>query len=710
MTTLEYIYPPLGDTSGGGFISLYGTGLTDVLSVTVGGKAVVNFTVIDDTRLDFTAPALSYNATPYDVVVLTEIYQGSNSNIVTGNVTYVGMANVGGSQTFDLGPVEVTTTLRGVYFAWDPSYITGGGVVEWDSDVGVTSAGGKVSQWNDRTAVGKNWVQAAAPNKPNYVFNAIQGKNRFSIPALRFDGINTFMTQAKTLMGGSYSVFMIGKSTNIQSGNGSGSGSAASPVLGDDQGSTGGVALALSLGQVQVNNYAGAMFNLFEFGNPNLNDNTPHVWGASHDSGTGIIQAYTDGELLYPTVVSALDLAAFGYSCLGSAGAAGHFDFYTGDIYSLILIPSIITDEDLQRLQFWADSKYFHGSYVWKQQLNGLTTGGSGEAPWSARDGAVLSYLGQTFVLAGGWNGGAPLEFDNKYTTNEVWTSVNRKVWSQVLTNDDTVPINGVRPRRRHAYPSTIHVIDGVPNIVIVNGDMWNDILGVGPGQGLYNQYPQDVWRSPDGFHWTLVNPNQTPWSQRTLSMLGSLNGVLYMMGGQTNWQDPDTALNDVWLSRDNGVTWSLWGNGPWLPRSDAKLVTWNEKIWMTGGFRYNSSGTAVAFNDVWTFDGSSWVQVTSNANWSGKTYMGTVVFDGMIWVMSGSDPVAGNTNEVWWSKNGTSWTQMTDIPWLPSHADGFALTDVPSVVKAAGNSTIAANQRDVWELLVYDPNNANIN
>jgi N-acetylneuraminic acid mutarotase len=83
-------------------------------------------------------------------------------------------------------------------------------------------------------------------------------------------------------------------------------------------------------------------------------------------------------------------------------------------------------------------------------------------------------------------------------------------------------------------------------------------------------------------------------------------------------------------------------------------------------------------FNDVWrSRDGLNWEQMTDDAGWDGRAGLSAVSFKGKLWVMGGSvnddsaviggPPVREYFNDVWVSENGKRWSQVTEsAPWAP--------------------------------------------
>ncbi|MCX5692088.1 MAG: DUF2341 domain-containing protein [Candidatus Omnitrophica bacterium] len=101
------------------------------------------------------------------------------------------------------------------------------------------------------------------------------------------------------------------------------------------------------------------------------------------------------------------------------------------------------------------------------------------------------------------------------------------------------------------------------------------------------------------------------------------------------------------------GVTWTQGTNPSWNNRTGYGCVVYNDKIWIIGG---SLSGTGRK-NDVWySSDGTNWTQATAAAGWTARDGLGCVVYDNKIWVMRGNCCKP----DVWYSSDGVSWTQAT--------------------------------------------------
>ena len=151
----------------------------------------------------------------------------------------------------------------------------------------------------------------------------------------------------------------------------------------------------------------------------------------------------------------------------------------------------------------------------------------------------------------------------------------------------------------------------------------------------------------------------------------------MYVLGGQDQVSgQPSTFYNDVWASRD-GRSWTrLTEHAPWQARAGLSAVVKDGWIYVLGG----SNGDDVAiggsgrvlFDDVWrSRDGRSWQQVTADApvdrlapeaRSSSRTAISTCSA-----AKTGSCARSGAGglqcpyfNDVWRSRNGADWRQLT--------------------------------------------------
>jgi len=193
-----------------------------------------------------------------------------------------------------------------------------------------------------------------------------------------------------------------------------------------------------------------------------------------------------------------------------------------------------------------------------------------------------------------------------------------------------------------------------------------------------------DVWRSRDGVNWQQMT-EAAPWDGRAGLSTVVHKGEIYVMGGSFN-DDPAVIggpptrvyFNDVWKSR-NGRDWvKLTASAPWEPRAGAMVVAKNGYIYLLGGedgfiCLPQSPRCPPYFNDVWrTRDGANWELVTAAADWAPRPGHQVVVLLNHFILFGGfglsddpADPFkAANPMDIWASKDGADWVQVSDSPW----------------------------------------------
>ena len=199
------------------------------------------------------------------------------------------------------------------------------------------------------------------------------------------------------------------------------------------------------------------------------------------------------------------------------------------------------------------------------------------------------------------------------------------------------------------------------------------------PGSEFFN----DVWCSKDGFHWNQKTA-EAPWAGRAGLSATVFKNEIYVMGGSFN-DDPAiiggpperVLFNDVWKSKD-GETWiQLTDKAPWAPRAGGVAVVKNGWLYLIGGedgfICLPGLRCPPYFNDVWrTRDGANWELVTDAAQWSPRPGHQCVVLNNQFVLFGGfglsldpKDPFApSNPMDVWVSRNGADWVQVSDSPW----------------------------------------------
>ena len=210
-------------------------------------------------------------------------------------------------------------------------------------------------------------------------------------------------------------------------------------------------------------------------------------------------------------------------------------------------------------------------------------------------------------------------------------------------------------------------------------------------------------------FAWQEVNSGAgVMWQPRAGLQALKHRGKFYVLGGRSPKMVPlafgdSDFYDDVWSSTDSGSTWDLATGGhgaPWAARAYFQAVTKGGYMYVLGGQDSvaipNPDPTCGGmlppgvpcpawvlgsnfFNDVWrSKDGKRWHQMTADAKWTGRAGLSAVSHGGWIYVMGGSvnddsaiigpgGPARMYFNDVYRSRDGRHWEEVTgEAPWAP--------------------------------------------
>jgi hypothetical protein len=193
---------------------------------------------------------------------------------------------------------------------------------------------------------------------------------------------------------------------------------------------------------------------------------------------------------------------------------------------------------------------------------------------WSSRDGAawecVSKNAGWSPRLAAGavvfkgrmWVLGGTEDYyfgDERSLKNDVWSSVDGKLWRQETSN---APWS---PRAYHAA-------------VAHDGKLW--VMGGGNYVPKYHAL-NDVWCSTDGVSWERAT-EKAPWDPRLWFSAVVHRDRIWVLGGWSN--NPSKNWGDVWYSQD-GTQWTkLRSDRIWKERHEHSAYVFQDKIWVAGG------------------------------------------------------------------------------------------------------------------------------
>jgi PKD repeat protein len=215
-----------------------------------------------------------------------------------------------------------------------------------------------------------------------------------------------------------------------------------------------------------------------------------------------------------------------------------------------------------------------------------------------------------------------------------------------------------------------------------------------------------DTWISTNkGATWTLQNAS-SGWSPRFGSSSTVLpNGNIVLMGGR----DDSNYFNDTWRSTDRGVTWELMNaSSGWDAREghgsaqDSFSLT---DFAIMGGY----NGTDYK-NDVWLSgdNGTTWTEQTANAEWDARAYFTTLdpYYSSEIVIIGGYNGT-DYKDDIWDSSNfdgwGTIWGGPTNLGFpARGYLTSARMPDGTILIMGGNNATDIFN--DVWRSTDSNP------
>lgn len=242
-----------------------------------------------------------------------------------------------------------------------------------------------------------------------------------------------------------------------------------------------------------------------------------------------------------------------------------------------------------------------------------------------------LTYNGKIWIVGGKGQGGL---------TNEVSNISYSSAPASVVAN--------FPPRKNHAsvvFANKMWVIGGVIN------DSSPDVA------------TNDAWSSTNGTTWT--NETLTPFFPPRANFAAFVfNGKIWVIGGI--YSDPAGAyhvLNDVWSTAD-GQHWTREGD---IAAQAPVYVTSPEARGFVRGVTFEAAGTGymallggatiIGGSTIYYYDGARysvngtrWISAEAGATYPARINHVSLVNDGKIWVIGGSDSSSNLLNDVWYA------------------------------------------------------------
>lgn len=199
------------------------------------------------------------------------------------------------------------------------------------------------------------------------------------------------------------------------------------------------------------------------------------------------------------------------------------------------------------------------------------------------------------------------------------------------------------------------------------------------------------------------VLESTAPWRARDSQAEFAFGDKLWIMGG---WFDSfEAPPRDVWSSSD-GIKWDeVTKEAPWIHSDLPMNLTFGDSMWIMGGWYKGRLPGHSASNQVWkSKDGKTWDQVTPSAGWSPRIAAAAVEFRGKMWILGGTENYyfgddSSLKNDVWSSADGKTWTRETEhAGWSPRAYHQAAVLGDRIYVFGGGNYVPEYHAKnDVW-------------
>ena len=288
-------------------------------------------------------------------------------------------------------------------------------------------------------------------------------------------------------------------------------------------------------------------------------------------------------------------------------------------------------------------------------------------APWSARSALFVGMLPQptTYQNAQGQNQVSPpnsfiMHGNDNYRENDVWISTNKMATWSIIAGASIDGLGGGGGAPGGARSTSFSV--PVPRGAAYSSSLTTNRMYRISGETVTDQTcTNQVWTTTNGVQWTVINTNS--WNPRIWAQsVVSADGSVYLFGGRGCVAGNAGTQFDVWRSADFGNTWNRQStnfpaNGPRNGMSGIaqSRILGREIITYASGW-----GGDDDYNDVVVSSdqGVTWSVVTQGATWSRRDDMaGVVTPDGVI-VMIGGKSNRPNLpeefhNDIWVSMDG---------------------------------------------------------
>jgi hypothetical protein len=195
----------------------------------------------------------------------------------------------------------------------------------------------------------------------------------------------------------------------------------------------------------------------------------------------------------------------------------------------------------------------------------------------------------------------------------------------------------------------------------------------------------------------------EAAWQARDSQAEYVFGDQLWIMGGW--FQSFEAPPRDVWASSDGRRWRQVKATAPWVHSDLPMNLTFADRMWIMGGWYNGRLPGHSASSEVWSSrDGVSWEQVTAAAGWTPRLAGVAVAFKEKIWMLGGTGNYyfgngASLKNDVWSSPDGKVWKEETAAAdWSPrAYHQAVVLNDKIYVLGGGNYVPEYHAKNDVW-------------
>jgi hypothetical protein len=240
---------------------------------------------------------------------------------------------------------------------------------------------------------------------------------------------------------------------------------------------------------------------------------------------------------------------------------------------------------------------------------------------------------------------------DKSSDLNDIWYSSDGENWTEATVNG---PVS----------------FGWDPAFTSFDGALW--LASSSSSEGL--------WTSTDGVNWSEIT--SVPFG--TIHFLVELNNQLWAL---------DLSSGSVWKSSD-GTNWSEMSNTGGFEGKDNPTQS---AVTVHDGFIWVMAGEP---EGIWRYDPAGnpgWTEVSERAEFEWRHWPCSVTFKGYMWSIAGWNE-EGACNDVWYSSDGSTWTQAFVTSTFPTRERFDAVVFKDRIYVLGGARDVTTDMRtDVW-------------